>query len=126
MNMKLLQNMKVLVVDDNKSITSALEKYLKIKGFEVRICNDGYDGFELIQNEEWDTVLLDLSMPEYSGLDIIENLEKNNVLKDKNIILFTASSVPDYVLGKLVKKEGIKTCLKKPISLAKIAETIAS
>jgi len=118
--------MKILVVDDNKSITSSLEKYLKIKGFEVRICNNGYDGLELIQNGEWDKVLLDLSMPECSGLDIIESLEKNNVLKDKNIILFTASSVPDYVLDKLLKKDGIKTCLKKPISLAKIAETISA
>ena len=118
--------MKILIVDDNKSITNSLEKYLKIKGFEVRICNDGYDGLELIQNSKWDTVLLDLSMPEFSGLDIIEKLEKNNVLKDKNLVLFTASSVPDYVLEKLVKKDGIKTCLKKPISLAKIAETIAS
>jgi DNA-binding response OmpR family regulator len=118
--------MKILVVDDNKSITSSLEKYLKIKGFEVSICNDGEDGLELIQNGEWDKVLLDLSMPEYGGLEIIENLEKNNVLKDKNIILFTASSVPDYVLEKLLKKDGIKTCLKKPISLAKIAETISA
>jgi DNA-binding response OmpR family regulator len=118
--------MKILVVDDNKSITSSLEKYLKIKGFEVSICNDGQDGLELIQNGEWDKVLLDLSMPEYGGLEIIENLEKNNVLKDKNIILFTASSVPDYVLDKLLEKDGIKTCLKKPISLAKIAETISA
>jgi CheY-like chemotaxis protein len=103
-----------------------LKKYLKIKGYEVSVCNDGYDGLELIQNGEWDKVLLDLSMPEYSGLDIIENLEKDNVLKDKNIILFTASSVSDYVLEKLVKKDGIRTCLKKPISLAKIAETITA
>ena len=118
--------MKILVVDDNKSITSSLEKYLKIKGYEVRICNDGYDGLDLIQNGEWDSVLLDLSMPEYSGLDIIEKLERNNELKDKNIILFTASSIPDYVLEKLLKKDGVITCLKKPISLAKIAETISA
>ncbi len=118
--------MKVLVVDDNKSITNSVEKYLKIKGFEVSITNNGKDGFELIQNDEWDRILLDLAMPEYSGLDIIENLEKNNLLKDKNIILFTASSVSDYVLEKLLKKDGIRTCLKKPISLAKIAETLVS
>ena len=118
--------MKVLVIDDNTSITNSLEKYLKIKGFDVRICNNGLDGFGLIQNDQWDVILLDLSMPEYSGLNIIEDLEKDNVLKDKNIILFTASSVSDYVLEKLVKKDGIRTCLKKPISLSKIAETIAA
>ena len=118
--------MKILVVDDNKSITSSLEKYLKIKGYDVSICNDGEKGLELILNEKWDKVLLDLSMPEYSGMDIIENLEKNKVLKDKNIFLFTASSVPEYVLDKLLEKDGIKTCLKKPLSLTKIVETISA
>ena len=118
--------MKILVVDDNKSITSSLEKYLKIKGYDVRVCNNGHDGLELIQNNEWDRVLLDLSMPEFSGLEIIENLEKNNILKDKNIFLFTASSVPDYILQKLLKKDGIITCLKKPLSLAKIIESISA
>jgi DNA-binding response OmpR family regulator len=118
--------MKVLIIDDNKSITNSLDKYLKIKGFDVRICNNGLDGFELIQNDQWDVILLDLSMPEYSGLNIIEDLEKDNALKDKNIILFTASSVSDYVLEKLVKKDGIRSCLKKPVSLSKIAETIAA
>ena len=118
--------MKILVVDDNKSITNSLEKYLKIKGYDISISNSGKEGYELIQKEDWDTVLLDLSMPEYSGLNIIEDLEKENKLKDKNIILFTASSVPDYVLNKLLTKEGIKMCLRKPISLSKIVDTIAS
>jgi DNA-binding response OmpR family regulator len=117
--------MKILVVDDNKSITGSLEKYLKIKGFEVTVCNEGQKGLELIKEDGWDIILLDLSMPECSGLSIIDNLEENNLLKDKKIILFTASSVPDYVLEKLLEKEGIETCLKKPISLAKIVETIS-
>ena len=117
---------KILVIDDNQSITSSLEKYLKIKGYDVTVCNSGRDGLDFILNEEWDKVLLDLSMPEFSGLDIIENLEKNNLLKNKNIFLFTASSVPDYVLEKLLKKDGIKTCLKKPLSLAKITESISA
>lgn len=118
--------MKILVVDDNSSITNSLGKYLKIKGYDVSTSNNGRRGLELIQNENWDTILLDLSMPEYSGLDIIEDLEKDNQLKDKNIILFTASSVPDYVLNKLLGKEGIKMCLRKPISLSKIVDTIAA
>jgi len=119
--------MKILIVDDNKSITGSLEKYLKIKGFDVKVCNEGRHGLELIQNDKWDSILLDLSMPEFSGLDIIDELEKNKVLKEKNIILFTASSIPEYVLGKLLKKDGIQNkCLRKPISLSTIAEALTS
>lgn len=118
--------MKILVIDDNKSITNSLEKYLRIKGFDVKICNEGNIGLEMVKNEKWDTVLLDLSMPEFSGLDIIEDLEKNNLLKDQKIILFTASSVSDFVIKKYLEKEGIKTCLRKPISLSKVVETLTA
>ena len=118
--------MKILIVDDNTSITHSLETYLKIKGYDVSVCNDAYDGLELIQNDSWDKILLDLSMPDYSGLDIIEDLEKNKMLKDKNIILFTASSVPDYVLERLLEKDGIESCLKKPVSLKKVVQTISA
>lgn len=126
MNLLLVVCMKVLVIDDNKSITGSLGKYLNIKGHNATTSNDGREGFDLIKNNQWDVILLDLSMPEFSGLDIIENLEKINLLKEKNILLFTASSVPDYVLEKFLKKDGIKGCLRKPISLSKIVETITA
>ena len=118
--------MKILIVDDNTSITSSLGKYLEILGYDVSTCNDAYDGLELIQNDQWDKILLDLSMPELSGLDIIEDLEKNNMLKDKNIVLFTSCSIPDNVLDKLLEKDGIETCLKKPVSLKKVVQTISA
>ncbi|MFB5615304.1 MAG: response regulator, partial [Candidatus Nitrosomaritimum yanchengensis] len=67
-------------MDDSKSITNSLEKYLKVKGHEISSCNEGHKGLTLIQNDKWDKILLDLSMPEFSGLDIIENLEKIDAL----------------------------------------------
>lgn len=118
--------MKILIVDDNKSITNSLEKYLKVKGHEVNVSNEGHKGLELIQNGKWDKILLDLSMPNFSGLDIIENLEKNNGLKDKNIILFTAASISDFVISKLVEKEGINGLLKKPLSIIHLTEALTA
>lgn len=118
--------MKILVIDDNKSITSSMDKYLKIKGFTPKVCNNGRDGLALIQDEKWDVIFLDLAMPECSGLNIIETLERDNLLKSQNIVLFTASSLPEYMILNLTNKEGVKTCLKKPISLVKIVETITA
>ena len=118
--------MKILVVDDNTSITSSLEKYLKIKGYDVEVCNQGKKGLDLIKNNEWKIVLLDLSMPEFSGIDIIESLENEDILKEKKIILFTASSIPDIMIEKLKKKEGIINCLKKPLPLKEIVQVLTS
>lgn len=114
------------MVDDNTSITSSIEKYLKIKGYDVTSCNDGFEGLALIQNNKWDKILLDLSMPEFSGLDIIASLERDSNLKDKNILVFTAASISDYVVDKLLEKKGIEGLLKKPLSLVHLAEALTA
>ncbi len=119
--------MKILVVDDNPSITNVLEKFLKTKGHDVEICNDGHVGLQIIQNRKWDKIFLDLSIPGCSGLSIIDNLEKNNKLQGQKIILFSAATIPEYVSKKLLQKNGIvQTFLKKPASLSKITEAIAA
>ena len=117
--------MKILIVDDNQSITNALSQYLKVKDFEVVIANKGRTGLDLIQNQEFDSILLDLAMPDFSGFDIINTLEKDDQLKDKKIILFTASTISNAILNELVKKDGIKTCIKKPVKLSEIVQVIS-
>ncbi len=116
--------MKILIVDDNDSITGALDKYFTVKGFEVSVANGGRNGLSLIQNHKFDAIFLDMSMPEFSGIDIIETLEKNCQLKDKKIILFTASSIPREVLDELLQKEGVQTYLRKPVKLAEILQVL--
>ena len=116
----------MLIVDDNKSITTAIEKYLKTQGHDVSVCNEGQKGLELIQNYNWDKILLDLSMPEFGGLEIIENLENEQILKNKRIIVFTAASIPEYVVDKLLAKQGIMGLLRKPLSLVHLADAISA
>jgi len=106
--------MKILLVDDNKDITTMLSKYLKLSGHECLVTNDGRNGLNIMLNQKFDAVLLDLAMPEFSDKDIIESLEKKCKLKDQKIILFTASSPTDDELDELIQK-GIHSCLKKPI-----------
>ena len=118
--------MKILIVDDNQSITGMLSKYLKLKNFEVNVANGGRNGLSLIQNNEFDTILLDLSMPDFSGMDVIDALEKDGKLKDKKIVLFTASSIENELLDQLLRKEGIKACVKKPVKLAELIQVIST
>lgn len=106
--------MHILLIDDNKDITEMLSKYLKLSGHECLVTNDGRNGLNIMLNQKFDAVLLDLAMPEFSGKDIIESLEKKGKLKDQKIILFTASSPTDEELDELIQK-GIHSCLKKPI-----------
>ena len=106
--------MKILLVDDNKPITTMFSKYFKIKGHDVSVSNDGRNALQIIENDKFDVILLDLAMPDFSGRDIVENLHKSGRMSGKTIISLTASSVSDDDRNHLVSC-GLHSVLKKPI-----------
>jgi len=118
--------MKVLIVDDNEDITDLLSKFLKTKGFETVETNDPLEGLRHIQQEQYDVILLDISMPEFSGFNIIQLLATDDILKDQNIFIFSAKSFADNEIKNLLRKEGVNGVLKKPIQLNELLTAITS
>lgn len=116
--------MKILIIDDNQDITEMLSRYLSVKGFDCVTTNDGLNGLNLIKKERYDTVFLDISMPNFGGMDVIAALEKENMLKDQRIVIFTASSITNEQLQALLEKDGVESCLKKPVQLSELIMTI--
>ena len=116
--------MRVLIVDDNLDIIKLLTKVFLVKGHEIRTSTNSKEGLELIKNEDWDAILLDIAMPELSGLDIIDDLEKNNLLKKKTIWIFSAASITDNEIKELVER-GVVGIIRKPIKLKELFSTIA-
>lgn len=117
--------MKILLVDDNQDITDLLSKFLKAKGYENEATNDPQEGLERIKNEKFDIIFLDIQMPELSGLDIIQALEIDDILKNQNIIIFSAHNFTSSEINDVLRKEGIRACLKKPLQLSEIISTMA-
>jgi len=115
--------MRILIIDDNVSISTMLSEYLTMKGHECISSNDGRNGLNLIQKEKYDTVLLDLSMPHFSGLDVIDALEKDGTLKNQKIFIFTSSNTSNEKINELVDR-GVYACIKKPIQLPELLEVI--
>jgi len=118
--------MKVLLVDDNQEITLLLSKFLDSKGFETVVTNDPVDGLRRIQQEQYDVILLDISMPEISGFNIIDILATDKILKEQNIFIFSANSYSDIQIKDLLRKEGVNGCLKKPIRLDELLTAITN
>ena len=115
--------MKILIIDDNQSITGMLSKMLKLEGYETVVSNDGKNGLSLIENNDFDAVLLDISMPEFSGLDVIDALNKSGKIKENKIIVLTASVQGDEDLSHL-KTKGVHTILKKPVEIDVLRSTL--
>ena len=116
--------MKVLVIDDNKEITEMLLFYLESLGYiECKVVNGGKEGLDIIKSDEFNLIILDLAMAEFSGLDVIESLKKDNLLEKKNIIILTASPIEKEDIERFIQ-DGIKAVLKKPISVDELSSVI--
>ena len=116
--------MKILIVDDNESIVSMLKKFLTIKGYDCTTSQDGRNALDIMLREKFDVVILDLAMPEFTGYDIINELEKSGKIKEQNIIVLTASAItPDQ--SDSLQKQGVKSCLKKPVTPDILLKVIA-
>jgi two-component system, OmpR family, response regulator len=117
--------MKILVVDDNESIINMLKKFLEIKGHDCTISSDGRNSLDLMMRQKFDVVIMDLAMPEFSGYDVINELEKTGKIKDHNIIVLTASAITNDQISMLLK-QGVKSCLKKPVTPDLLLKTLTS
>ena len=123
------KSLKILIVDDNEQITKMLNTFLQLKEQSCTVANDGKEGLKLIKENDHDVVLLDLAMPEFDGYAVIQDLEDNDLLKDRKIIVFTASTITQDELDNLVVR-GVKSYILKPIDidvlLSRIIETANS
>lgn len=115
--------MMILLIDDNKSMTKAVSKALELNGHRCMVSNDGREGLKIIQEQKFDKILLDLSMPEFSGYDILDSLEKNGKIKELKIVAFTAASISETEIKKL-QRRGIYSCLKKPVKLDELFKEV--
>jgi DNA-binding response OmpR family regulator len=63
----------ILVIEDDPSITSGLERGLRAAGFEVAIAKGGDEGYLRALSEGFDLIVLDLMLPDCSGLDVLDS-----------------------------------------------------
>ena len=95
-----MERKKILLIEDEVKLARFVELELKYEGYDVTTCHDGRVGMEMITNQEFDMVLLDLMLPEEDGISILKKLRQAPQTARLPILLLTAkSSEYDKVLG---------------------------
>ena len=121
MDRKGLDMYNILVCDDEKDITAALEIYLRAEGYRVICAYNGREALDVLRREEIHLVLMDIMMPELDGITAMARLrEFSNV----PVILLTAKGEDaDKVLGLNV---GADDYVTKPFHPAELTARVKS
>ena len=90
--------MKILLVDDENELTDPLSRVLSHEGYQVDVADNGRDGSELAQKNNYDLLILDWMLPEKSGLEICQEVRSRS-LKTPVLFLTAKDTIDDRVLG---------------------------
>lgn len=112
---------KILIVEDEKPLQKALFLKLSHAGFDVKVANDGQEALEILVDEKFDLMTLDLIIPRIDGFKVLEEIAAQN-MKVKVIVASNLSQEEDF---ERAKKLGVEIFfVKSNISITEIVETI--
>ncbi|MGK7878440.1 MAG: response regulator [Xenococcaceae cyanobacterium] len=80
---------KILVIDDSKVIRMRVKDMLPVGDFEVLEAKDGLEGFNLIQSEKPNLIMLDFLLPKMSGWEVYQAIQKQHPLKVIPLVLMS-------------------------------------
>jgi len=106
----MLQGAKILVVDDEKAMRLSLSEIFALRGAIVTAAADGREAIELLNQRDFDLMMLDLKMPGMSGMQVLEVAQK--VRPGTVVILLTAHATLDSAISAL--RRGAFDYLLKP------------
>ena len=70
---------KILIIEDEKTLSKALELKLSLSGFTVTAAFNGEDGVAILLKESFSLILLDLIMPKMDGFEVLAILKENKI-----------------------------------------------
>ncbi|MBL8824258.1 MAG: response regulator [Planctomycetia bacterium] len=113
---------KLLLVEDERSLTDVLVYNLERDGYEVFVAHDGKDGLRKAQTILPDAVILDLMLPGMSGLDVCKELKSSNKTSSIPVLMLTSKSEEsDQIVGFAV---GADDYVTKPFSTKVLLQRI--
>jgi len=113
--------MKVLIIEQEKTLLQSLRNYLEYqKKFEVSWAHSGREGISLWKKEPYDMVLCSERLPDGNGLEILKTM----IEQKPGAVSILMTAVHDEILKKKVFQAGIRGYLEKPFDLQQLEEVM--
>jgi DNA-binding response OmpR family regulator len=111
---------RILVIEDDPSISLGLRMNLSTEGYEVGIAEDGRTGLDRALGEPWDAIILDIMLPHLNGFEVVKHMRLLG--NDTPVLMLSAKSAEtDKVMG---LELGAEDYITKPFGIAEVLARI--
>jgi DNA-binding NtrC family response regulator len=107
---------KILIADDELSMTNALSAILTSEGYEVAVAQDGKKALDQLSTDDFGVVLADLKMPKLDGLALLKELQRQAIPTE--CIIVTGQGTVDSAVQAM--REGAYDYIEKPLNAEKL------
>lgn len=111
---------RILIVDDERDITSVLSDVLADRGYETSKANNGLEALDAYRADPFDLVITDLKMPEMDGLELLSSLVKLN--REAMVIMMTGYATVETAIEAL--KTGAYDYILKPFKVGELLKVV--
>ncbi len=112
--------MKILVIDDERSIRNSLKEILVDEGYDVDVAENGAQGCAMVDKEKYSVIFCDIKMPEMDGMEVLDKFTEMGV--DSAVIMISGHGDIDTAVECI--KKGAFDFIQKPLDLNRILITI--
>lgn len=112
--------MKILIIDDERSIRNSLKEILADEGYDVDVAENGAQGCAMVDKEKYSVIFCDIKMPEMDGMEVLDRLAEMGV--DSAVVMISGHGDIDTAVECI--KKGAFDFIQKPLDLNRILITI--
>ena len=112
--------MKILIIDDERSIRNSLKEILADEGYDVDVAENGVQGCAMVDKEKYSVIFCDIKMPEMDGMEVLDKFNEMGV--DSAVIMISGHGDIDTAVECI--KKGAFDFIQKPLDLNRILITI--
>ncbi|MDO5609631.1 MAG: twitching motility response regulator PilG [Pseudomonadota bacterium] len=114
--------LKVMVIDDSKTIRRTAETLLKREGYEVITANDGFEALAMIADQRPHIIFVDIMMPRLDGYQTTALIKHNQMFKSTPVVMLSSrDGLFDKARGRIV---GSDRYLTKPFTREELLDAI--
>ena len=112
--------MKILIIDDERSIRNSLKEILMDEGYDVDVAENGAQGCQMVEKEKYSVIFCDIKMPEMDGMEVLDRFASMGI--DAAVIMISGHGDIDTAVDCI--KKGAFDFIQKPLDLNRILITI--